>query len=151
MTCIPHHHEVQVSILLEPSQIETTVLTPYLFGRGLPFLEVLPIHRVEVAQYPRSVDDEVILSVIDQDLKLIIGIEYPCQSLFGAAGEIGSKAVVDGRVGLLVADPVGHSEGLLIVLQIDFIVVVYVAPTVLPIVVHVHAQIIFVCNIFVVS
>ena len=130
MACIPDQHEHQVPVLLVPAEVLVAKLLPDGLGFLPPLLGVGPVDGVEVVQDAGSVDDEVVLAVVEHDLET--PVEQILQLPLVGGGEVVVEIVVHLLVVVYVVKPVGHPEVLLLGLEVVFVVGVYVSCVVLP-------------------
>jgi len=66
MSSIPHHTKNQIPMILIPSNILTPVFLPDLLRRIPPLLRTDPFQCIEIGEYSWSVDDVVVLTVVDE-------------------------------------------------------------------------------------
>ena len=66
MACVSDHYEIKISVVFVPSVILASEFPPDGFGFGFPLFGVLPIEGVQIVEYSRCIDDEIVLTVVNQ-------------------------------------------------------------------------------------
>lgn len=104
---VVHKDEPQIVVHLRPSR-NCPVDRPDLLWRPLPVADSDPIETIDVVEHTGSVDNEVVLSVVDQDSGSCLeeGNDISCV----ASGDICSEGIVDVIVSGDIIDFIGDSE-----------------------------------------
>lgn len=89
-----HKHEPEVACNLRPAH-NFLADGPDLFGSSLPHVDVFPLEAVDVLQYTWSVDDHIILAIVDQSLN-------PPNNFNNIVGDTPSDILAKSSVDLIV-------------------------------------------------
>ena len=84
VTCVPDKCEVKIGVVFGPAEVcEVIVVFPHGFFGISPLFGILPFQSVHVGQDSSSVDDEVVLPVINQgfDVKVEDSFELRLEGL----------------------------------------------------------------------
>jgi len=142
VSSVVNKHKPQIVINFGPT-LHLAMDSPDLLLCSLPCWNTFPIQGIQVVQDPRSIDDVVILSIVDQSSDIVL--EQPNHVTCIGPRQISSKVVLNAVIDYDKSYILRHSELLLVLVQKSIKRKIFIS--ILPEVKNIHSSEIFVLGI----
>lgn len=145
MTCISNQYKVEIAVFFIPSQIYTTEIRPYSFGRTSPLFCTSPFQSIQISKHSWSINDKIILSIVYECLYSLIEQSFEFLSI--TSRKISRKIIIHLLVVVNIVHPIRNSKVRFLLLKVVSIEGIYITLIILLIVENVHAIVILICYV----